>query len=128
MRAAVPRQAQPHLSLSIAQFPPVIPYIQPLRTHTSQLPSWLSTPSVRDPIYRLAARGKGVGPEEPGPGGHDPLPCAARCVPVTGRDSSNGEARQGKADALSLTHADDYLFKLLLIGDSGTGKSCLLLR
>ena len=24
--------------------------------------------------------------------------------------------------------ADDYLFKLLLIGDSGVGKSCLLLR
>lgn len=29
----------------------------------------------------------------------------------------------------SLTHLfSDYLFKLLLIGDSGVGKSCLLLR
>jgi len=28
---------------------------------------------------------------------------------------------------LSLSHSD-YLFKLLLIGDSGVGKSCLLLR
>ncbi len=26
------------------------------------------------------------------------------------------------------THTSDYLFKLLLIGDSGVGKSCLLLR
>lgn len=25
-------------------------------------------------------------------------------------------------------HCSDYLFKLLLIGDSGVGKSCLLLR
>lgn len=25
-------------------------------------------------------------------------------------------------------HYSDYLFKLLLIGDSGVGKSCLLLR
>jgi Ras-related protein Rab-1A len=28
----------------------------------------------------------------------------------------------------SLHHRYDYLFKLLLIGDSGVGKSCLLLR
>ena len=28
----------------------------------------------------------------------------------------------------SLPSASDYLFKLLLIGDSGVGKSCLLLR
>lgn len=27
-----------------------------------------------------------------------------------------------------LRHDSDYLFKLLLIGDSGVGKSCLLLR
>ena len=27
-----------------------------------------------------------------------------------------------------MPRADDYLFKLLLIGDSGVGKSCLLLR
>jgi len=27
-----------------------------------------------------------------------------------------------------LTECSDYLFKLLLIGDSGVGKSCLLLR
>ena len=27
-----------------------------------------------------------------------------------------------------VTHRYDYLFKLLLIGDSGVGKSCLLLR
>jgi GTPase SAR1 family protein len=27
-----------------------------------------------------------------------------------------------------LSHSSDYLFKLLLIGDSGVGKSCLLLR
>jgi Ras-related protein Rab-1A len=27
-----------------------------------------------------------------------------------------------------LHHRYDYLFKLLLIGDSGVGKSCLLLR
>lgn len=27
-----------------------------------------------------------------------------------------------------LSHYSDYLFKLLLIGDSGVGKSCLLLR
>jgi predicted ATP-dependent serine protease len=26
------------------------------------------------------------------------------------------------------SHLSDYLFKLLLIGDSGVGKSCLLLR
>ena len=28
----------------------------------------------------------------------------------------------------SLINCSDYLFKLLLIGDSGVGKSCLLLR
>jgi Ras-related protein Rab-1A len=27
-----------------------------------------------------------------------------------------------------MCHLSDYLFKLLLIGDSGVGKSCLLLR
>ena len=29
---------------------------------------------------------------------------------------------------LSFSSSSDYLFKLLLIGDSGVGKSCLLLR
>lgn len=29
---------------------------------------------------------------------------------------------------LVFPHFSDYLFKLLLIGDSGVGKSCLLLR
>ena len=29
---------------------------------------------------------------------------------------------------LTSRHRYDYLFKLLLIGDSGVGKSCLLLR
>lgn len=32
------------------------------------------------------------------------------------------------ADALPFPSCSDYLFKLLLIGDSGVGKSCLLLR
>ncbi len=27
-----------------------------------------------------------------------------------------------------INHCSDFLFKLLLIGDSGVGKSCLLLR
>lgn len=31
-------------------------------------------------------------------------------------------------DNLSIPVLSDYLFKLLLIGDSGVGKSCLLLR
>jgi putative ribosome biogenesis GTPase RsgA len=30
--------------------------------------------------------------------------------------------------AISLIHASDHLFKLLLIGDSGVGKTSLLLR
>lgn len=29
---------------------------------------------------------------------------------------------------MTVVHYSDYLFKLLLIGDSGVGKSCLLLR
>ena len=29
---------------------------------------------------------------------------------------------------MTVVHCSDYLFKLLLIGDSGVGKSCLLLR
>nr|POF17681.1 gtp-binding protein ypt1 [Quercus suber] len=33
-----------------------------------------------------------------------------------------------RADANESSHRYDYLFKLLLIGDSGVGKSCLLLR
>lgn len=33
-----------------------------------------------------------------------------------------------KADVPWLSFFSDYLFKLLLIGDSGVGKSCLLLR
>lgn len=37
---------------------------------------------------------------------------------------------QYKAVVLTRSHVScsDYLFKLLLIGDSGVGKSCLLLR
>ena len=31
-------------------------------------------------------------------------------------------------DRIVLLPCSDYLFKLLLIGDSGVGKSCLLLR
>ena len=31
-------------------------------------------------------------------------------------------------DRIDLLPCSDYLFKLLLIGDSGVGKSCLLLR
>jgi Ras-related protein Rab-1A len=34
----------------------------------------------------------------------------------------------GAANADDAAHRYDYLFKLLLIGDSGVGKSCLLLR
>lgn len=30
--------------------------------------------------------------------------------------------------ALSLSRRSDYLFKMLIIGDSGVGKSCLLMR
>jgi Ras-related protein Rab-1A len=37
----------------------------------------------------------------------------------------HGDTRGGIVDILSRY---DYLFKLLLIGDSGVGKSCLLLR
>merc|ERR1712083_524879 len=36
--------------------------------------------------------------------------------------------RLGWADAMAMAAEYDYLFKLLLIGDSGVGKSCLLLR
>jgi len=36
--------------------------------------------------------------------------------------------RVGWADAMAMAAEYDYLFKLLLIGDSGVGKSCLLLR
>lgn len=38
--------------------------------------------------------------------------------------------RKGAQEKMSLTPyiRYDYLFKLLLIGDSGVGKSCLLLR
>merc|ERR1711920_607246 len=36
--------------------------------------------------------------------------------------------RLGWADSLAMASEYDYLFKLLLIGDSGVGKSCLLLR
>jgi hypothetical protein len=37
----------------------------------------------------------------------------------------HGDTRDGTVDIVSRY---DYLFKLLLIGDSGVGKSCLLLR
>src|ERR1700722_1237667 len=37
----------------------------------------------------------------------------------------HGDTRGGTVDIVSRY---DYLFKLLLIGDSGVGKSCLLLR
>jgi GTPase SAR1 family protein len=37
-------------------------------------------------------------------------------------------AYQGKPKADLEPNRYDYLFKLLLIGDSGVGKSCLLLR
>ncbi|KAK9391110.1 ras-related protein Rab-1B [Crotalus adamanteus] len=37
-------------------------------------------------------------------------------------------ARRGGAAAAAMNPEYDYLFKLLLIGDSGVGKSCLLLR
>ena len=33
-----------------------------------------------------------------------------------------------ESDAFDYHFCSDYLFKLLLIGDSGVGKSCLLLR
>lgn len=47
---------------------------------------------------------------------HDPLQCRVRH-----RDHV-------VADDVSICVFSDYLFKLLLIGDSGVGKSCLLLR
>lgn len=50
--------------------------------------------------------------------------------PATGCLALN-DTRDVKAGAKMLTDSPfryDYLFKLLLIGDSGVGKSCLLLR
>ena len=38
------------------------------------------------------------------------------------------EHRKLKLSTMSMSPEYDYLFKLLLIGDSGVGKSCLLLR
>ncbi|XP_048653750.1 ras-like GTP-binding protein YPT1, partial [Marmota marmota marmota] len=48
----------------------------------------------------------------------------------TGRPSKRLESdRPGfKSQSCQLCNLGDYLFKLLLIGDSGVGKSCLLLR
>lgn len=45
--------------------------------------------------------------------------------------SEKGEDRHNVKGACKInkrTFDSDYLFKLLLIGDSGVGKSCLLLR
>eukprot|EP00656_Telonema_subtile_P027498 TRINITY_DN295_c0_g1_i1.p1 TRINITY_DN295_c0_g1~~TRINITY_DN295_c0_g1_i1.p1 ORF type:complete len:227 (+),score=62.40 TRINITY_DN295_c0_g1_i1:96-776(+) len=44
------------------------------------------------------------------------------------RDSINAEYGKNSRRTMANTAEYDYLFKLLLIGDSGVGKSCLLLR
>jgi hypothetical protein len=47
------------------------------------------------------------------------------CAKMTATLRRHGDTRGGIVDIVSRY---DYLFKLLLIGDSGVGKSCLLLR
>lgn len=44
------------------------------------------------------------------------------------REERGGEPGESDAALLRVLIYSDYLFKLLLIGDSGVGKSCLLLR
>lgn len=50
---------------------------------------------------------------------------AARVLPLQAPAVGCG---RGEADWRDYVLCSDYLFKLLLIGDSGVGKSCLLLR
>jgi len=49
--------------------------------------------------------------------------CEKACVTIL----LNGKKKKKLCD-FDLFFCSDYLFKLLLIGDSGVGKSCLLLR
>lgn len=45
-----------------------------------------------------------------------------------GRDDTSEEGVSGHTDRLNMAKTYDYLFKLLLIGDSGVGKTCVLFR
>uniref|UniRef100_A0ABI7YSR7 small monomeric GTPase n=1 Tax=Felis catus TaxID=9685 RepID=A0ABI7YSR7_FELCA len=56
-------------------------------------------------------------------GGHAPSP-AAPSPPLSA--ASLAPRSEGRSEKMAKTY--DYLFKLLLIGDSGVGKTCLLFR
>ncbi|KAM6432821.1 LOW QUALITY PROTEIN: ras-related protein Rab-1A [Rhynochetos jubatus] len=72
------------------------------------------------------------------PGGREPLDACIRGAPALAAGGAAATAPSqsalavlraaGPTDMSSMNPEYDYLFKLLLIGDSGVGKSCLLLR
>ena len=49
-------------------------------------------------------------------------------IPTPGAGALENAQDISNKELMSLVGRYDYLFKLLLIGDSGVGKSCLLLR
>ncbi|GLD71950.1 ras-related protein ORAB-1, partial [Lates japonicus] len=64
----------------------------------------------------------------PAPGHVGLKPCSPASCPCS-PGCAHGHAPTAQSDGQSTMNPEyDYLFKLLLIGDSGVGKSCLLLR
>ncbi|KAF3000451.1 GTP-binding protein of the rab [Neopestalotiopsis sp. 37M] len=78
-------------------------------------------PEEEDPDYSRYAQDRALSNL------HQPVPQTSDALPY---DDNDDLAQRAKAivQKFSLEYEYDYLFKLLLIGDSGVGKSCLLLR
>ncbi|ORY64419.1 P-loop containing nucleoside triphosphate hydrolase protein [Pseudomassariella vexata] len=115
MNPEVPALSVPPLSLVLSPHDalPTLPH------NLSPSPSPVFTSNVAGEQIFSGAQGK--------PSRQTKLSDLAVCIPASSRDGPENRFPQAPTEHWLSTRYD-YLFKLLLIGDSGVGKSCLLLR